>query len=115
MGAEAIIERFGHGATLPFHHVAPAGPDGWIRPSGPIQPISASVIVARPGDLAPFFNDAGISDDANQAAANFDGLGVSYSEQALTAAAPKRSTPADYSPHRDITDNNLTIRLELSA
>jgi hypothetical protein len=54
--------------------------------SGPIPPVSTSVIVARPGDLAPFFNDAGVSDDTNQAAGNFDGLGYSYSEQALTAA-----------------------------
>jgi Glycosyl hydrolase family 76 len=54
--------------------------------SGPIQPISTSVIVARPGDLAPFFNNAGISDDSNQAAGDLDGLGFSYSEQALTAA-----------------------------
>lgn len=54
--------------------------------SGPIQPISTSVIVARPGDLAPFFNNTGISDDTNQAAGNLDGLGYSYSEQALTAA-----------------------------
>jgi hypothetical protein len=58
----------------------------FTSPSGPIQPISVSVIVARPGDLAPFFNDAGISDDTNQAAANFDGFGFSYSGQALTAA-----------------------------
>jgi hypothetical protein len=55
-------------------------------PCGPIQPISTSVIVARPGDLAPFFNNAGISDDTNQAAADLDGLGFSYSEQAFTAA-----------------------------
>jgi hypothetical protein len=54
--------------------------------SGPIQPVSVPAIVARPGDLAPFFNDAGVSDDTNQAAGNFDGLGYSYSEQALTAA-----------------------------
>jgi hypothetical protein len=58
----------------------------FTSPSGPVQPIPVSVIVARPGDLAPFFNDAGISDDTNQAAANFDGFGFSYSEQALTAA-----------------------------
>jgi hypothetical protein len=58
----------------------------FASPSGPVQPVSMSVIVARPGDLAPFFNDAGISDDTNQAAANLDGLGFSYSEQALTAA-----------------------------
>jgi Glycosyl hydrolase family 76 len=54
--------------------------------SGPIQPISVPVIVARPGDLAPFFNNAGISGDANQAVANLDGHGFSYSEQALAAA-----------------------------
>jgi hypothetical protein len=54
--------------------------------SGPILPISVWVIVARPGDLAPFFNNVGISDDTNQAAANLDGQGFSYSEQALTAA-----------------------------
>jgi len=55
-------------------------------PSGPIQPITTSVIVARPGDLAPFFNNAGISDDSDQAAGNLDNLGFSYSQQALTAA-----------------------------
>ena len=54
--------------------------------SGSVQPISVPVIVARPGDLAPFFDDAGVSADADQAAGNFDGLGFSYSEQALTAA-----------------------------
>ena len=54
--------------------------------SGPIPATSVPVIVARPGDLAPYFNNAGISDDTNQAAGNLDGLGYSYSEQALTAA-----------------------------
>jgi Glycosyl hydrolase family 76 len=58
----------------------------FTSPSGPIQPISMSVIVARPGDLAPFFNNAGVSDDTDQATANLDGHGFSYSEQALTAA-----------------------------
>jgi len=69
----------------------------FTSPSGPILPVSASAIVARPGDLAPFFNDAGISDDTNQAAANFDGLGYSYSEQALTAAglAPGAAITSD--------------------
>jgi hypothetical protein len=66
-------------------------------PSGPIQPTSTSVIVARPGDLAPFFNNAGISDDTNQAAGDLDGLGFSYSEQALTAAGltPGASVTSD--------------------
>jgi len=58
----------------------------FTSPSGPIPPVSTSVIVARPGDLAPFYNNTGISDDTNQSAANLDGHGFSYSEQALTAA-----------------------------
>jgi Glycosyl hydrolase family 76 len=58
----------------------------FTSPSGPIPATSVPVMVARPGDLAPYFNNAGISDDTNQAAGNLDGLGYSYSEQALTAA-----------------------------
>jgi hypothetical protein len=54
--------------------------------SGTIQSTSTSVIVASPGDLTPFFDNTGLSDDANQAAGNLDGFGYSYSEQALTAA-----------------------------
>jgi hypothetical protein len=57
----------------------------FTSPSGPIQPVSEPVIVAQAGDLTPFFNDGGISDDTDQAAANFDGLGYSYSEQGLSA------------------------------
>ena len=38
----------------------------FTSPSGPILPVSVPVIVARPGDLAPFFNDTGISDDTSQ-------------------------------------------------
>ncbi len=41
------------------------------------------VAVASPGDLSPYYNDTGISSDSAQAAANFDGDGFSYSEQAL--------------------------------
>jgi predicted alpha-1,2-mannosidase len=41
--------------------------------------------VAQPGDMAPYYNDAGISSDTDQGAANFDGDGFSYSEQALAA------------------------------
>jgi predicted alpha-1,2-mannosidase len=65
--------------------------------TGRIIPVSLSVIVARPGDLGPFFDNAGISDDANPSGANYDGGGWSYSEQALTAAglAPGASVTAD--------------------
>jgi hypothetical protein len=54
--------------------------------SGKILPVSVSVIVAKPGDLAPFFDNTGISDDSAPTAANYDGGGWSYSEQALTGA-----------------------------
>ena len=43
-----------------------------------------ALIVAPPGAFWPYFNNAGISDDAN-GAANFDGVGYSYSAQALAA------------------------------
>ena len=41
------------------------------------------VAVASPGDLSPYDNDTGISSDSDQGAANFDGDGFSYSQQAL--------------------------------
>jgi hypothetical protein len=53
---------------------------------GTLQPAALSVAVARPGSLFPFFDNAGISDDANQRAANYDGDGFSYSANALRAA-----------------------------
>jgi hypothetical protein len=54
--------------------------------AGSIIPVPLSVIVATPGDLAPFYDVTGISDDSNGAAANYDGDGFSYSEEALTKA-----------------------------
>jgi len=42
--------------------------------------------VARPGSLLTAFNNEGISDDSDPAAANFDGDGYSYSQQALAGA-----------------------------
>jgi predicted alpha-1,2-mannosidase len=55
-------------------------------PSGRILPAALSVIVAKPGDLAPFADNTGISDDSAPTSANYDGGGWSYSSQALTAA-----------------------------
>ena len=49
----------------------------------------ATVSVAQPGDLAPFYNNTGISDDSHPAEANFDGGGWSYSAQALASAGVK--------------------------
>lgn len=53
-------------------------------PAGSVIPVPLTVIVAASGDLAPFYDVTGISDDSNGAAANYDGDGFSYSEQALT-------------------------------
>jgi predicted alpha-1,2-mannosidase len=64
--------------------------------AGKILPVSTSVIVAKPGDLTPFYDNTGISDDSATSSANYDGGGWSYSEQALTAAglAPGASVTA---------------------
>jgi predicted alpha-1,2-mannosidase len=54
--------------------------------SGSIIPVQLSVIVARPGDLSPYYNITGISSDGSGSAADYDGDGFSYSQQALAAA-----------------------------
>jgi predicted alpha-1,2-mannosidase len=53
--------------------------------AGTIVAVPLSVIVARPGDLSPYWNVTGISDDSNPSAADYDGVGCSYSQQALNA------------------------------
>jgi lysophospholipase L1-like esterase len=45
-----------------------------------------TVTADTPDDLAPFYNNTGISDDGAVDQANLDGGGYSYSEQQLTAA-----------------------------
>jgi lysophospholipase L1-like esterase len=45
-----------------------------------------TVYSQQPGDLTPFYNNIGISDDGAVGQANLDGGGYSYSEQLLTAA-----------------------------
>jgi predicted alpha-1,2-mannosidase len=58
---------------------------------------TGTVLVAPAGSLPTLFNGEGISDDTNQAAADFDGGGYSYSAQALAAAGlkPGKSFTAD--------------------
>jgi putative alpha-1,2-mannosidase len=48
--------------------------------------LSLTVLVAKPGSLLTAFSNDGISSDSDPAAANFDGVGYSYSQQALAAA-----------------------------
>jgi predicted alpha-1,2-mannosidase len=44
------------------------------------------VVVETPGDLAPFVNNVGVTDDSATTPGNFDGNGNSYSAQALADA-----------------------------
>ncbi|MBS2963113.1 GH92 family glycosyl hydrolase [Actinocrinis puniceicyclus] len=68
--------------------------------AGNVIPAQLSVVVARPGDLVPFFTVNAISDDGDPAAANYDGDGWSYSQQALTAAG--------LAPGASVTSGGLT-------
>jgi hypothetical protein len=54
--------------------------------AGSIIPVQLSVIVAKPGDLSPYYNVTGISSDGSGSTADYDGDGFSYSQQALAAA-----------------------------
>ena len=47
--------------------------------------VSLGVAVAKPGELWPYYTNAGITDDNNTSAATYDGGGWSYSAQALAA------------------------------
>ena len=50
------------------------------------QTLNLTVLVAQPGSLLTAYNNAGISDDTDVTAADFDSDGNSYSAQALAAA-----------------------------
>ena len=79
-------------ATQQIGVTVPAGtPDGRYQvtfhlrsATGTALPdVVEDVAVASPGDLSPYYNDTGISSDSDQGAANFDGDGFSYSQEAL--------------------------------
>jgi len=53
--------------------------------AGTIEPVQVAVVVAKPGDLAPYYDLSGISSDGVASNANYDGDGFSYSQQALAA------------------------------
>ncbi len=81
-------------ATQPVSVTIPAGtPDGQYlvtfhmtsATGTPLPDVVEEIAVASPGDLAPYYNNTGISSDSDEGAANFDGDGFSYSEQALAA------------------------------
>jgi hypothetical protein len=68
--------------------------------SSDLPPVSVKVAVGQPGSLAPFYNNKGVSSDANPGEANFDLVGWSYSAEALEAAG---ITPGSNIQHDGIT------------
>ena len=54
--------------------------------AGKIIPLQLAVIVAKPGDLSPYYNVTGISSDGDGGTANYDGDGFSYSAARALAA-----------------------------
>src|SRR5205823_8892895 len=65
-----------------------------------LPPLTMSVVVAKPGNLLPFFNNIGISDDSNPSAADFQGDGFSYSAQQLAQDG--------YTPGATVTVNGIS-------
>jgi beta-glucosidase len=59
--------------------------DGTVEASATVSVASSSLIAA--------YNNTGISDNSNVAAGNYDGVGDSYSAQALAAGTPNALTP----------------------
>jgi beta-glucosidase len=58
--------------------------------------VEASATVTVPySSLAAAYNNTGISDNSNEAAANYDGVGDSYSAQALATGTPTPLTPGE--------------------
>jgi beta-glucosidase len=75
--------------TLNLSVVPLAGPQ-----AGPSGRVEASATVTVPfSSLAAAYNNSGISDNSNEAAANLDGVGDSFSAQALAAGTPTALTP----------------------
>jgi hypothetical protein len=68
--------------------------------AGMTIPVQLAVVVAKPGDLTPYFNVNAISNDNDGAAADYDGDGFSYSAQALATQG--------LSPGSSITSGGLT-------
>jgi predicted alpha-1,2-mannosidase len=54
--------------------------------SGETKTETVSVAVAKRGEIWPYYTNAGVSNDTDTSAANYDGGGWSYSAQALSAA-----------------------------
>jgi beta-glucosidase len=84
-------------AKFTYQQSAPGGPSPGL--------VTASETTTVPyASLAAAYNNTGISDNSDEAAANFDGVGDSFSAQALAAA-----TPTALSPGTTVTTGGTTF------
>jgi hypothetical protein len=51
-----------------------------------LPPVTLTLLALTPGDLSPYYDNAGVSDDSSPGSGNIDGLSNSYSAQALSSA-----------------------------
>jgi predicted alpha-1,2-mannosidase len=88
-GSLTLTVRASSSAAQTFYTVPVAlTDDGTTLPS-----VSQTVLVAPPGSLLTAFNSAGISNDSDVSAGDFDGEGNSYSAQALATAGLTAGQP----------------------
>ena len=97
----------------PFRVTVPAGaPPGTATLTLTVTPFggragavqSSTTVVVPYSSLAAAYNNTGISDDSDEAAGDYDGVGDSYSAQALAAG-----TPTPLSPGSQVTIDGTTL------
>jgi predicted alpha-1,2-mannosidase len=71
------------------------------RSTGKSQSLNQTVLVAATGSLLSTFNNTGISTSSDPSAANFDGSGYSYSQEALASAG--------FNPGQNVTVNGVNF------
>jgi hypothetical protein len=81
-GTETLTIKANSSATQTFYTVPVTVKDGGTS----LPTVNVTVLVAQPGSLLATYDNAGISNDSNVNAANFDSDGNSYSAQALSSA-----------------------------
>jgi hypothetical protein len=81
-GTQTLTVHASASAAQTFYTVPVSLTDGGAA----LPTVNVTVLVAQPGSLLASFGNAGISNDTNVSAANFDGDGNSYSAQALAGA-----------------------------
>jgi predicted alpha-1,2-mannosidase len=95
----------GAGTTQDFYSapvtLTTSGPGTPGSGQGSAETLNQTILVASPGSLLSTFNNTGISSSSDEAAANFDTDGNSYSQAALAADG--------FSPGKPVTVNGVTF------